>query len=469
MSTAVADSSAPVDAAPALSELTDSASTGRSNPERGRLLIALGLLQLGLLVTFGWGGGLGFPLPRLLFPAGALVCYAWAATAAGRQEADLAPVWTLAVLMRISLIPLTPELSDDVYRYLWDGHVQLTGINPYLYAPGHQALESIRTAWHPLINHPDVPTIYPPLAQLAFVLVGLAGGTVLSAKVVWTVFDLLAGAILVEAARRRGLPVARVAVLYLWSPLLIVETAWSAHFDALGLFWLSLVLLWSAPRDPERPIRLGLGMAAATLTKFAPLALLPVVARRYGPRSVLAWFAAGVALYLPFLDVGFGPLTEGLRTYSEHWTANEGAFGLIHGFLEDPIRSRMTASAFVLATVVVATLRRFTLDRAMVWIIGAGLLFSPTVHPWYVLWVLPAAALRSSLPFLTLSGLVFLGYWGLGDYRATGVWPEPTWALVAIWIPTWLLLAVEAGGWVRRRAREAQAQEPEGEQPDERG
>ena len=296
------------------------------------------------------------------------------------------------------------------------------------------------------------------------------GGTVLSAKVVWTAFDLLAGGILIEAARRRGLPVTRVAVLYLWSPLLIVETAWSGHFDALGLFWLALLLLWSAPSAAARPLRMGLALGAATLTKFAPAALLPVVVRRYGMKSMLAFLLMVVALYVPFLRVGPGPLTEGLRTYSEHWTANEGIFRWIHDLVDDPIRSRMIASGFVLGSVAVAAWGRFAVDRAMVWIIGAGLLFSPTVHPWYVLWVLPAAALRTNLPFLTLSGLVFLGYWGLGAYLTTGTWPEPEWVPAAIWIPTWLLLAGAAGAGVRQwRARQAQAQKPEGEQADEGG
>ena len=442
------------------------APSGRLPP----VILGMGVVQLAALVTFGWAGALAFPLPRLLFPAVALACYAWAARSADSGVESLPWIWVLAVLMRLALIPLTPELSDDVYRYLWDGHVQLQGQSPYLYPPSHEALAGIRTSWHSLINHPDIPTIYPPLAQFAFRLVGLLGGTVLSAKIVWTAFDLLGGALLIEAARRRGLPSVRVAILYLWSPLLIVETAWNAHFDALGLFWLSLILLWSAPGGPTGPVRLGLGLGAATATKFAPAALLPVLARRQGPKSVLAWGLVVGALYLPFVHVGLGPLTQGLRTYSEHWTANEGAFRLIHAAVGDPIRSRALASAFVLATIGVVTWRRFPLDRAMLWIIGAGLLFSPTVHPWYVLWVLPAAALLGNLALLTLSGLVFLGYWGLGAYAATGIWPEPAWAPALMWIPPWLLLA--GGLLVRVRGPEpgkTQSDEAEGEQADEGG
>ncbi len=426
------------------------------------------------LAAFGWLSGLEWPMPRLGLPGVALACYGLSAVVVARgRSVGLRWIWLFAILMRASLIPLAPELSDDVYRYLWDGHVQLEGINPYRYAPAHEALEAIRTPWHALINNPDVPTIYPPLAQGAFLLVAMLGGTILSAKLLWTAFDLLTAVLLIEVARRRGLPVGLVGLLYLWSPLLIVETAWSAHFDAFGLFWLALLLLWSGPSSTTGGSRLGATLAAATMTKFAPLALLPSLVRQRGSRTALVCAGAIAAFYLPYVWVGLGPLTEGLRTYSEHWTANEGAFRLIRRVVDDPLQARAVAGVFVLGTIGLATWHDFSLDRAMLWILGAGLLFSPTIHPWYVLWILPAAALRSNIPLLSLSGLVFLGYWGLGDYLSSGSWPEPWWAPGVVWIPPWALLAwyaLRLGGMGRQpQTGVAEAQEAEREQTDERG
>ena len=69
-----------------------------------------------------------------------------------------------------------PMLSDDVYRYVWDGRVQLEGVHPYRYAPVDPALGTLRDAHvFPRINHPEVPTIYPPLAQSLFAGLALAG------------------------------------------------------------------------------------------------------------------------------------------------------------------------------------------------------------------------------------------------------------------------------------------------------
>ena len=243
------------------------------------------------------------PLPRLLLPAAAFLCYGAAGLAAGRGAPSLLVIWGVAILARLVLLPLTPELSDDIYRYLWDGHVLLEGVNPYAYPPDHEVLATIRTPWHGEINHPEIPTIYPPLSQLLFGLVALAGGTVAAAKVVWLCFDLGCGFLLQRIAIRTGRPPGTVMIWYLWSPLLIVETAWSAHFDAVGLFILAGLILLAArsgDRDPDNkgrpaepvptalgntdhtgsrrwglPSALGSLLGLATLVKFAPAAALP--------------------------------------------------------------------------------------------------------------------------------------------------------------------------------------------------
>ena len=77
---------------------------------------------------------------------------------------------TCAAAARLLCAASPPVLSDDLYRYVWDGRVQAAGINPYLHAPAAGALHALRdTEVHPRVNHPDVRTIYPPLAQILFV------------------------------------------------------------------------------------------------------------------------------------------------------------------------------------------------------------------------------------------------------------------------------------------------------------
>lgn len=440
------------------------------------LLLLLGLLEVAALAAFGWMDGIALPLPRLLLPAAALLCYVGAGIGIGRgTPPPLFLLWGVGIVARVALLPLAPELSDDIYRYLWDGHVLGEGVNPYAHPPDDEALAALRTDWHGEINHPHVPTIYPPLAQVLFGLVNVAGGTILAAKLVWLCFDLGCAALLQRIAARTGRSPARVLVWYLWSPLLIVETAWSAHFDAVGLFFMTVLIAVAVggrgdaakgqpaglPPDPDpssrgrllrawqRPAVLGSVLGLATLVKFAPAAALPPLARRHGLRALVAFAAVCAVFYFPFSGAGISALTGGLRTYARHWSANEGAFSVVLHLAGDPVAARAAVAVMVLAVAGYTAWRRFSVERALLWVLGAGLLLSPTVHPWYVLWVLPMAALRSHAPFLLAGGLAFLGYWGFASYEATGIWPQPGWNRAAMWLPVWGLILwrlVPAGG-----------------------
>ena len=437
----------------------------------GRFLMAMGAVECVLLATTAWWPGRGFPFPGLGLVGGAFLAYALAARATGRaghgsaadlEEAPMASadaarppstgasdalrsdraalmiVWGWAVAVRLILLPLAPELTDDFYRYLWDGHVQLQGVNPYLHAPGDPALEALRTPWHGLINNPSVSTIYPPLAQVVFLLNALLGGTILGLKVVWLGLDLLTAWLLSRVAARSGRDPLGVLTLYLWSPLLILETAWNGHLETLGLVFVALLLYVGA-----HPVRVGLALGFATLAKFAPAAALPPLWRRYGWRAVLAFGLTLAVLYLPYAAAG-SMLWGGLSTFAEHWRFQEGAFAVIEWVVPGPRAPRVVAGLIVLGVVGWTALRSYDAERSLFWILGAGLLLSHTIHPWYVLWALPFAALRRSRAWILLSGLVFLGYWGLETYHTQGVWPQPVWARLLLWTPVFALLAYDA-------------------------
>lgn len=413
-------------------------------------LLLLGGIELFLLVLMGWWPGLVVPLPGFLLFGGAFAAYllAWRRQSDRNHPGGDRVIWSVAVLCRLALLPLTPELSDDFYRYLWDGHVQLQGMNPYLYAPSDLALEALRTPWHHLINHPDVSTIYPPLTQGAFFLVATLGGSVLILKLLWVLLDLAVAFVLSRVARARGRDHRLILLLYLWSPLLIVETAWNGHLEPLGLLPLALVLLLDTKHSPKARsagagIWIGMSLALSALTKIAPAAALPPLARRWGLHAALAFASIVVAFYLPFAQAGES-LWNGLATYSEIWRFNDGPFWILDRIFSTESPPRLAAGIMVAGVIAWTTYRSMDAERALFWILGAGLLLSPTVHPWYVLWILPFAALREDVPWLLLSGLVFLAYWGLAPYRDTGTWPHPFWLRLVIWGPTCLLLLRKA-------------------------
>lgn len=434
--------------------------------------MALGAAEVALLVGFAWiPEAHRFPAPGLAAFGAAFLVYALAALSVDQRDdtrdrptgnGDTITVWALAILMRLALLPLAPELSDDFYRYLWDGHVQLAGINPYVHAPGADALEGIRTTYHGLINNPTVPTIYPPLAQLAFWLIGLAGSSVLVMKALWITCDLATGWVLSRVALATGRNPLRVLILYLWAPLLIVEVAWSGHLEPLGLLPLAGAI-WAGHTlytDRRAAVATGALLAASALVKFAPAAALPAIARR-GPgilpersggafAAVTAFALTVLVLYARYAAAG-PALFAGLQSYGEHWWFMKGAFGLVEWAIDDPLVARRAVGVGVVAVIGFTWFARFDLERTLLWVIGAGMILTPTFHPWYILWMLPMAALRSSPSWIALSGLAFIGYFGLGSYQATGDWVQPALARAALWLPFFALLAFEGFRGLHRR------------------
>ena len=340
--------------------------------------------------------------------------------------------------MRLVLLPLTPELSDDIYRYLWDGQVQLAGINPYRYAPTAIELSEIRTVYQGLINNPDMPTIYPPLAQLAFLAIALAGGAIFQAKLLWLGLDLGTAWLLGRVASITGRSRRLTQLVYLWSPLLVVEVAWSGHLEPLGLFPLVLVILLA-----RAPMSAGAATALAALTKFAPLVAVPALTRRLGVRFLVGFVAAAALLYAPYAFAG-RRLFAGLTMYAQDWWFMKGPFTLLEAVLPGPMAARYAAGVLVLGVVAWTTWQRYRPERALFWILGAGMILTPTLHPWYVLWMLPLAALRANRTWILMTGLSFLGYFGLATFQDTGEWSQPMLVRLLLWVPFLVLLASDA-------------------------
>lgn len=206
-----------------------------------------------------------------------------------------------------------PSTSDDVYRYIWDGKVQLAGIDPYRYAPQAPQLAQLRdgllfgptsTCAHPVpggctaINRPDVHTVYPPVAQGLFDAVRIASagqGGVRPFQILAALGVLAVTAVLLAHAHRRG-GALWPAALWAWSPLVVIEYANNAHIDwsaaLLGVLALTLA-------RGQRFAWAGVLLGAATLTKLYPALLVAALLRRR-PLIVLASAAAFVAAaYLP--------------------------------------------------------------------------------------------------------------------------------------------------------------------------
>ena len=198
-------------------------------------------------------------------------------------------IFGFAILYRAFMVFSQPALSDDMYRYVWDGRVQAHQINPYIYPPDSSELAYLRDdAIWPLINRKPVVTVYPAGAELAFAAMWrIWPDNVHWFQAVMTFGDLIAAVILCFLLRALGRS-PRLVLIYLWHPLVIFEVAHAAHVDGLVLPF--LVGAWLA-RLKGRDVLTGLLLGLAAALKLYPALLLPVLWRRQdeGGRFRPAW------------------------------------------------------------------------------------------------------------------------------------------------------------------------------------
>ncbi len=399
-------------------------------------LLYAGIALLSQQFVYGEGHSQRPILAFLALSASLFVCYVIAIHLLSRsswRQADVLYVVGFAVLFRSLLLFSNPIQEDDFYRYLWDGNVVINGLNPYGLAPSAimQHVEGSDEYAHIVesdpafalilsrINHPWVPTIYPPLAQGIFACAALvAPGSLLALRLVFFLFDLGLCLLLVALLRYLGSSAVWVLV-YAWSPLVIKETINSAHYDVAPTFFL---VLTAALMLQQRWLLAHVGLACATLGKLYPLLLLPLLVRRtlalFGlPRALVGigvMIATMIVGYFPFLEAGTG-LWRGTVTFAEAWQTNSFVFPLLLTLVEN----RWQANLFMvvaLGSMVVALLwwNDGADDRAFLWslfvALGALFLSSPVGNPWYFLWITPFLCVFPLRSWLLLSGLLVLYY-----------------------------------------------------------
>lgn len=381
----------------------------------------------------------------------------------------------LSLAVRAPWCTSDPRLSDDVERYVWEGGLVGAGIDVTRVPPDSAALAVFRVQWGDLwerVAHREVPAAYPPLTLLAHsAVVSLAGGArhgdAARAALRWTygLCDLGVLAALLWLLRRRGLPAAR-ACAWGWSPLVALEFLGAGHVDALAIAMLVVALALATEIDRRRgavDAALGALLALGALAKLLPAVLLPFVARGRRRGLLLAGALGSTAIVLGgyALQVGSLPRATGLGQYALRWES----FSLVFRWVEplfggardeswsDPRRLARAAVALIwLAVAALAWRRRLEPARAAWWMVGALLVLTPTLHPWYLTWIVPLLALRRSLAWTWLLAVAPLLYWPVPRWRTELVWHEPTWLWPLVALPFLVLLTREALPVLRGRA-----------------
>ena len=329
-------------------------------------------------------------------------------------------VLAVAVLLRILPLTVPPFLSSDIYRYVWDGRVQVAGTNPYRFVPADPALNALRDdAVYPHINRADYArTIYPPVAQMVFAATIRVWDSVTAMRLAMVGFEALGIACMLALLPLAGLKRERI-LIYAWNPLPVWAIASDGHVDAIVVGLLGLALLLRARR---RDGVAGAILAAAALVKFFPVVLAPAFLR--GGRfwqPALAGAAVIMAGYGIYLGAGlhvFGFLPsygaeEGLAGGSGIWAL--AGLGLIAPLPAPAVAIYGAVVAITLIGVAVAMLRR-SAPRNAVQALGhdtavlaavAMAAVSPHYY-WYFAWLALPAVLAPSRAVLWLATVPLL-------------------------------------------------------------
>jgi alpha-1,6-mannosyltransferase len=413
---------------------------------RAALALAGGVLS-GCVAFWTLQGNETSRVPTFLITFGpAFAAYLLAIHASnGISSRDFKIALALAVLWRVALVVAPPLLSDDVYRYVWEGRIQLHDGNPYKWADRAEGSrwEGLRDAVWERVNHKDYTAIYPPLWQLAARGVVAVHDSVTAMKAFVVACELGMLAVLARLLALRGLPRERLLVAA-WSPLALVEIAGSGHNEALGLLLVALALL---ALDAGHPLLSALASALAFQAKLVPGLIAASWWRRYRVVHVIAAGLLAMALVVPYAGARQG-LWRSLGSYGRYWRFNETLFAPLAALLGSHAVATAVAGVAVLVVALAIGFAPVEPATAGMVVVVAWLLLAPNVLPWYALTFLPFLVLCDAPAVLLFTGTTVLAYL-----------VYPGWLLGGPWQVGWGVRAAEYGPcaalalaqWWRRR------------------
>lgn len=350
-----------------------------------------------------------------------------------------------AAVFRLTMTPAVPALSDDVYRYRWEGLAQTRGLNPYLTSPAEAV--ALRDETYARLPGPDVRSGYGPLASLAerasFEIASRATSGP-ARQAAWMKLPSLVFEGLTLLLLSRVLPVNRL-LIYAWSPLPVIEFWWNGHNDALALFWIAVALLTA----PRKVAHAALGLAIAV--KWWPVILWPILLAKTPRWWQSAWIAPAVvaASALPYWTPEWRQLLGNARYMSGFvggWRNNDSLYGLLLAITGDQYRAKCAALGVLALALAWMIARQWPFERAALGAVIALLLVSANCHPWYLTWLVPFLAFVAWPPVFVWQLLMPMAYMVLVEWQTRGVWVGSGPARWWIYGPVFAAMAVNYKG-----------------------
>ena len=333
--------------------------------------------------------------------------------------------------IQVAAVTGPPISSDDLFRYVWDGHVQAAGIDPYSYVPAAPQLDFLRTpqlwpdhmtqwcvqAGTPgttpgctLINRPTVHTIYPPVAEAYFYVVHVLwpSGGYKSIQVAAVIVSLCTALALMYLLRRARLD-PRAAALWAWCPVVATEAANNGHIDVLSSFLAVCGLgVLAFARSTGAVARGGVLIGLAAATKFIPVLAMPGSVRRKPMVVIAAASAAFVAVYVPHVIAVGSKVIGFLPGYLQEEGYDSGNRSVLIDYFV-PDKYSTPVAALVIAVVAFFAYRKADPDRpwrAATIVTGTALLATTPEFQWYSLLLVAMVALDGRFEWLAVAASI---------------------------------------------------------------
>lgn len=347
---------------------------------------------------------------------------------------------TVGFIFRIIFIFSLPSLSDDFYRFIWDGRLWSAGYHPIAELPSTYLKQNIAGINGELFNHlnsPDYFTIYPPVAQFIFwASVKISPNSVLGSVVVMRVILLLAevGTLLLihRLLKRFSLPAKNILV-YALNPLVIIELVGNLHFEGLTIFFL---LLAAYLVIINKWIGSAMSIALAVGTKLLPLIFIPGLVRTIGVKRFIQYGVVFTAftllIFFPLYDQSvFQAMMSSVSLYFNKFEFNASLYYLIreYGFWQYGYNTIQT-TGWKLGLIAAILILIFSFRKGLkwnsdmeidslrvlvsdwMWVLSVYFLFVTILHPWYITTLLVFSIFTSYRFPMVWTGLIFLTYAG---------------------------------------------------------